>query len=400
VNRHHLPTFFLNSILLVELVDELVDGAGGAVWPAIRSDLGLSYVDIGLLLTLPRVVGSLLEPAFALLSDTGRRRALVLGGGVVFTAALALVGVSGGFWPLLVALALFNPASGAFVSLSQASLADADPARLEPNLARWALAGSLGNVLGPVLVGAVAAAGLGWRPVYFLLAAMAALALTGAWCAPAAVARRHEPATGFLDSLRGAWEALRRGAVLRWLVLLEFADLMLDVFRGFVALYFVDVVGSSEIGAIQAVAVLTGVGLLGDALLLPLLERVAGLHYLHFSARLVLVIFPAFLLGPLSLKFVGLGLVGFLTAGWYSILKAHLYASLPGRSGTVVALENVTGLVGSLIPLALGLVAQRYGLGAAMWLLLAGPLALIIGLAGVRKLGEPSRGLGEVGTGS
>jgi FSR family fosmidomycin resistance protein-like MFS transporter len=36
--------------------------------------------------------------------------------------------------------------------------------------------------------------------------------------------------------------------------------------------------------------------------------------------------------------------------------------------------------VGNAIPLAIGFAAERFGLGAAMWLLLAGPIALIIGL--------------------
>jgi FSR family fosmidomycin resistance protein-like MFS transporter len=32
------------------------------------------------------------------------------------------------------------------------------------------------------------------------------------------------------------------------------------------------------------------------------------------------------------------------------------------------------------MPLLLGIVAQRYGLDAAMWFLLAGPIALLIGI--------------------
>lgn len=40
--------------------------------------------------------------------------------------------------------------------------------------------------------------------------------------------------------------ALRQKEVLRWLVLLEFSDLMLDVLLGFLALYFVDVAGFSS----------------------------------------------------------------------------------------------------------------------------------------------------------
>jgi FSR family fosmidomycin resistance protein-like MFS transporter len=42
--------------------------------------------------------------------------------------------------------------------------------------------------------------------------------------------------------------------------------------------------------------------------------------------------------------------------------------------------NNLSGLIGGLIPLGLGVVAQQVDLGAAMWLLLLGPVALVIGL--------------------
>ena len=59
-----------------------------AAWPLIRRDLGLDYVAIGLLITVPNVVGSLVQPILGLLGDTGRRRAVVLTGGVVFMLSL------------------------------------------------------------------------------------------------------------------------------------------------------------------------------------------------------------------------------------------------------------------------------------------------------------------------
>jgi len=47
---------------------------------------------------------------------------------------------------------------------------------------------------------------------------------------------------------------------------------------------------------------------------------------------------------------------------------------------TALAVKNVSGLAAGFIPLALGLIAQRLGLQVAMWLLLLGPVALLIGL--------------------
>ena len=50
----------------------------------------------------------------------------------------------------------------------------------------------------------------------------------------------------------------------------------------------------------------------------------------------------------------------------------------------MLALENVSGLAGSLIPLGIGVAASRWGLGPTMWLLLAGPFAIAVGLPRAR----------------
>jgi FSR family fosmidomycin resistance protein-like MFS transporter len=123
------------------------------------------------------------------------------------------------------------------------------------------------------------------------------------------------------------------------------------------------------------------VGLLGDLLLIPLLERMHGLAYLRLSALLELALYAAFLLLPGWIgKLVPLALLGFFNSGWYAILQARLYQSMPGKSGAVLALSNVSGLVSSLIPLALGWLAERYNLQVSMWLLILGPVALLLGL--------------------
>ena len=50
----------LAAALAVELVDELVDGTKAAAFPLIRHDLALSYGQIGLLASVPLLLGSLL----------------------------------------------------------------------------------------------------------------------------------------------------------------------------------------------------------------------------------------------------------------------------------------------------------------------------------------------------
>ncbi|HNT74592.1 MAG TPA: MFS transporter [Anaerolineae bacterium] len=372
---------FVLILLCIEFWDEFVGGVREAVWPLIRDDLGLTYFQIGLLMSLPGIVSSVVEPVLGILGDVWKRRVLILGGGVVFALSLLLTGVSYHVAVLLLSFALFNPASGAFVSLSQATLMDVAPDRREQNMARWTLAGSLGVVAGPLLVGAAMALHLGWRTLFLGSAVLTVGLLTLSWRAPFPNGGGELSLSDFKVGVGEALRALRRGAVLRWLILLAFSDLMLDVLLGYLALYMVDVGQVSVAQAATAVAVWSGVGLLGDVLLIPLLERVSGLRYLRVSAVLELGLFTGFLLTPsFPLKLVLLALLGFFNSGWYSILKAQSYASLPEGSGVAMAVDNLFGLVGALIPWGLGLAAESWGLQTAMWLLLAGPLALLIGL--------------------
>ena len=57
--------------LAIECADELVDGAKGAALPLIRHDLGLSYGQVGLLASVPLLVGGLLELPLGVLAGAG-----------------------------------------------------------------------------------------------------------------------------------------------------------------------------------------------------------------------------------------------------------------------------------------------------------------------------------------
>jgi FSR family fosmidomycin resistance protein-like MFS transporter len=376
------------TLLAIEFLDELVFGAREAAWPAIRTDLSLSYLEIGLLLAIPEIFSALVEPVFGVLGDSKWRARLIAAGGAMFGGALLIAAFSPGFVLLLVAFLLLYPASGAFVSLSQATLIDQSGDRHDEAMARWTLAGSVGVVAGPIALWIALAAGIDWRGLFVIFAGV-----TFALAARSVVARRtanggggsaddeEEEEPGIREAARLALRAARKPVVWRWLILLAFADLMLDTFLAFLALYLVDSAGYSLERATVALAVWAGFGLAGDALLVVLLKRFDGLRYLRVSAAVVLGLATAFLLVPsFEARLAILAVLGLFNAGWYAIPQARLYASLPGQSGAVVALSSAFGLVDSLIPIAIGAIAAGAGIGVAMWFLLLGPVALLIGL--------------------
>src|SRR5512133_592779 len=166
--------------LLIEFVDELVFGVGEVALPLIRTDVHLTYTQIGLLLSLPGVIAAFIEPFIGILGDVWKRRLLILVGGIFFALSLALTSISFTFYLLLFSFILFFPSSGAFVALSQANLMDSDTTRHEQNMARWTFAGSLGVLAGPLLLGLFVYFGLGWRGTYAALASFSTVCLLAA----------------------------------------------------------------------------------------------------------------------------------------------------------------------------------------------------------------------------
>ena len=371
--------------LLTEYIDELVFGVGETAWPLIRNDLHLSYAQIGLLLSLPGIIAAFIEPFAGVLGNVWKRRLLILGGGIVFTASLALTAVSHSFIPLLVSFVLFYPASGAFVSLSQAALMDSAPERHEQNMARWTFAGSIGNVMGPLLLGAFVYFGLGWRGTYAALAVLAGICLAAAFRLapqdPEGLPRIPSFASVW-EGFRTAFQMLKRGEVWRWLLLLEFSDLVGDVLLGYLALYFVDVVRVSEVQAGIAVTLWLALGLITDFLFIPFIDRQPdSIRFLRRTAWLEVLFLAIFLLVPgLLPKLIAVVLVNLGNTGWYSVLQGRLYSALPGQSSLMLVVGAVTMPLGKLLPFMIGLLADAFGLGAAMWVLMLGPAALIIGL--------------------
>ena len=135
--------------------------------------------------------------------------------------------------------------------------------------------------------------------------------------------------------------------------------------------------------AALAIAIRLGAALAGDAALVVILERAGDLAVLRASAAAAALLYPGFLLVPgVAAKLVVLAALSAATAPWYPVSQARLYGSLPGRSSVAVTLSSAAGLAGGLGPLAVGLVAQGFGLSWALTGLVLVPVAVLLLPAG------------------
>ena len=368
--------------LLIEFFDELHYGIDGAVLPALRTDFGLTYGQVGLLLGLPHIVGSLIEPFIMLLGDTRLRKGLLISGGLALFLLLSSIARTTKFPILLIAMVINYPASGAFVSLAQASLMDMNPGRQSQAMARWTVAGSIGNLVGPLLLAIGFSQDWGWRWAYVSLS-MLALALVALVVAHGIndgkqLEHSNRPTVNTLTlSIHNLGAAVSNRLLLRWIGLLQISDLLLDVFTGYAVLYFSDVVGLTAAQSSLVLALLMGTSLAADLLLIPLLERIPGRKLVRTTAGAATLIYLTWLLAPWPGVKVGLLiLLRFSTIGWYQVLQGEAYASEPGRSGTVIAIGSVGSLLGGGLIWLVGWIASQAGLQVGMWLLLIGPIGL------------------------
>lgn len=378
IGRRSLPLALL--LLLIEFHDELAYGALGAALPAVRLDLDLSYAEIGLLVGIPGLLSSVVEPAILLLGHTNYRHRLIVGGGVGVALAFGLISLAPSFPVLLLALVLAYPAGGGFVSLAQASMMDANPGRESQGMSRWVFAGALGSLVGPLVLGGALEAGLGWRPP---VAAFGFLAAALALGAARSRLPRHPAADPAAATIRGLWAVLRDAArnrqLLRWILLLNLSDLGLDIFTFYVPLYLVDVAGATIAQAALAVALLHASDIAASAALIPLLHRQSPRRVLRWSAAAAVPMFLAWLLVPgLAAKLALLPVLGAARAAWYPVLQGEAYASHPGHSAAVTALGSVAGPLNAGLGWLVGWAAQLAGIAPAMLIILAAPLGLAV----------------------
>jgi MFS family permease len=356
--------------------DELPSGLFDVLMPAFRATLGLSYMQVSLLPLALNYVAVVVEPVAALLIDLWSRRWLMAWGAFFTALSILLMGLAPTFLLLLVAFALYGLGSGPLAHTADVVLVEAHPSAPDRIFTRATLLDTVGAMLAPLLVAIAIWGGLSWRwPLllaggYGLIYALALLRTR--FPAPK---RNGEPGENPLEEIWDNLRAvLRERGMWRWLLFLLALDL-LEAPLAFKTIWLHEQVGMTQ-------------ALVGLYRALEMSVVFASLLYLdHWLVRqdqraiLRLAIAGLFVLIPLWLLLPGIATrfllalpLNFLYAVFWPIGRAQSLASVPGRAGTVTAI-NATF---ALLPLTLlyGLLAEAIGLTEATLLVQAGALLL------------------------
>jgi MFS family permease len=364
------------ALVAVAFTDELATGIVPAGAPELSGSFALSAsAAAGWTLFAFQILGFVLEPPLLALAHGRRARTFRTIGLALMAAALLVAAAAPSH-----ALALYGPGSGLGTGLAQSALASAEPERCEAALARWNVAGIIGDLLAPAALAASVALGLGWRGALAAVAVLTALhALVLARTPqpePAAALDPEEHVAPLREALRAA---LAAPGLLGWSLAVGLCGFMDEVLVSFGALWLTERLdaGPAERAAVFVAWELGAIA--GSVLLARLARRFTPRALLLATGVGSLVSHLAWLAAPHWAAGAALAAVsGLFTAAHYPLLKARAFAALPDRPHVVQAVASAFSVLDLAVPILVGLAADSAGLLAAMLLLAAQPVGVVV----------------------
>lgn len=358
------------------MLDEL-QGLPIILGPSLARELGVGHAVAALvLLVAPQLAAAFLEARLLLRAEHGDARRWIAGGqAFVSCCLLASAAAPSPLW-LGVALALSAPAAGMSSSLAEGCLAEMSGCHRERAMARWMLAGALGDLCAPGLAALAALAGLGWRcaiaAVGALLAAHAFAVLRG----PRLFSPVEQEAAVRRTRLR---DVLGRRSLLLWLFAATICTLLDEAFVLLASSWLHDGVGASKAAAAASIGVWAAGSAIGAFVTERMLRRFSVHAVLVTGAALCIAACLGWLAAPsIALAGSGLFVVGLSAAPLWPIAMARAYGSCPGRPALVGAAANL------FVPLEIALVvgaahlADAAGTRVALAAMAVQPVVLLL----------------------
>jgi MFS family permease len=365
------------------VVDELASGVAPTTVPELARDLGLEpgYAAGVVLVAFHAFTLFVDAPLLAYCERfaVGRVSSLAL---ATMAAACGLAAVAPNVWLLGIGLAVYGSACGLALAAAEGTLVESHPNSRAKMTARIGLAGTLGDLSVPVLVGALGLLGLGWRTGMGVAGAAALLLSVVHARQPSLSVRFGQVAGGEDDPPAPLRESLRVAfstrPLIAWALAAAATTLLDEVLVAFAAIRL------AAVGAPAAVrSGALAVEIVGSLAGLAVLERLADRERsssLAIAASLgcgaSLVAFAS--VSSPGVAIAALAVVGFTGAPLHPIAKSRAYAALPGRPAIVSAVESAFSIVDLLAPMALGALVVHFGSGVAIVALTLAPLIVAI----------------------
>jgi predicted MFS family arabinose efflux permease len=354
----------------------------GPIMPFLRTELNIDYTTASLHFSAFALGAVLLGLFGDRLSARWGRLVSLWGGAFAMGVGAAFLVFIPSPWGTIPGAFVMGLSGALVVVTSQALLSDRHGefgavAVTESNIIASACA-----IAAPLLVGAFAAAGLGWRTAFALPAAalvlLASMFLFRPPDLPRTTAKSEDRSVGLALPLRywGLWALVALGVASEWCVAYWGAD------------FLADVTGLSRPAAATSLTAYFVAMLVGRFASSRLARSLPATLLLAATLGLALLGFPLFWFSPGSiLTLAGLFVTGLGIGGVYPLGVSAAIASVPGNSDAAAARLSIGGGGAILVaPFVLGALADRIGIATAFGIVVPMLLAaLALALVAVRR---------------
>ncbi|MCH8061057.1 MAG: MFS transporter [Chloroflexi bacterium] len=337
-----------------------------SILPAIGVSLGLSGAQFGALSTAQRITSGVSTMGAGYLGDRFAGKS-----GLMLALSLALIGISQyalgsapSYWYMFAAMLVIGIGPSFYHPPAIASLSRKFPDKRGFMIALHGTGGSVGNLIGPVLTGALLAGlvftAVGWRLILHLSLIPAIIVAVAVYFMMRKIPTEDESTRSFGDYFSGLFGLLRQKAMIGLVAITGLRSMGQSAVNTFLPLYLLKDLGYSpfEVGLFMASAQVVGVGAQ------PIMGSLSDKY-----GRKVVLIPAATALGLLyiALRYADPGLqlilvVGAMGAFQYSLHSIFIAAAMDVGKGesqsTVVSLIYGAGFFGTIAPFVAGIIVD------------------------------------------
>jgi FSR family fosmidomycin resistance protein-like MFS transporter len=343
--------------------------------PLIGSELGLSYAQVGSILTCQFAAGAIANIPGGLLVDTIGRKGLLMAISLSWIGLPYLVmGVTHAYWMMLACATLVGIGNNLWHPTAIPWLADRFPRRKGLVMSIHGMGGNVGDAFAPLVVGALLNI-WSWRSVVLMnvlpgiVMALFILVYVSRAAEPEAPARKAPRMDG-AERLRSLALLAKNRAFVTLAIGSGFRSMTQSALLTFLPLYLAHEMGYSTgwIGA--CMFALQAAGFAAAPIAGHLSDSVGRRQVIMSSMAMTAVVILMMVLAGGSVWFVALvALLGFFLFAVRAVLQAWMLdATPPGIGGSAIGLLFSTQAAGAAIgPISAGLVADHFGIMAAFY---------------------------------
>ncbi len=377
--RSAATTTTLSIILAVSfghLVNDVMQSLLSAIYPILKQNYGLDYVQIGLLTFTFQVTASLLQPAIGMYTDKRPMPYSLPVGMASSLVGLIILGLAGSYWLLLLGSAFVGLGSAIFHPESSrvARLASGGRHGLAQSL--FQVGGNAGSALGPLLAAFIVVPRGQWSVSLFALGSLVGIFVlwrVGRWYAEhrRANAGRMPPSTALLFDRRTTAIAL---IVLTVLTLTKNA--YMASLSSYYTFFLIDKFSVGVQDAQLLLFVYLGASALGVFLGGPIGDRFGARFVIWFSILGVLPFTLALPYADLTWTVVLTVVIGLIFSSAFSAIVVFAQELMPGRVGMIAGIFFGFAFgAGGIAAAALGALADVTSIEYVYWLCSFMPLA-------------------------